>query len=263
MRTSLRIGGGAGFAGDRLDAPLQLAERGALDYLVLECLAERTIALAQLRRRRDPAGGYDTRLAARIETLLPILKSRGIKLISNCGAANPLAAADAIVAIARRLRIPVKVAAVTGDDVLAALDLHEPTMEGGNPIIDVRSDHFRQRLSWRRGPAACAGQRRGHYGHGTRGRSFAVRGAVDARVRLGAGRRRPPRPRHRGGPPPGVRGAAVRGLLRRSRSQGNPRHGASRFSIRGRRRRRQRHSRQSCRHRRAYHARNGDRATAV
>ena len=134
MRTSLRIGGGAGFAGDRLDAPLHLAERGALDYLVLECLAERTIALAQLRRRRDPAGGYDARLTARIETLLPILKSRGIRLISNCGAANPLAAADAIVAIARRLRIPVKVAAVTGDDVLAALDLDEPTMEGGHPL---------------------------------------------------------------------------------------------------------------------------------
>ena len=54
MRTTLRLGGGAGFAGDRLDAPLDLAERGELDYLVLECLAERTIALAQLRRRRDP-----------------------------------------------------------------------------------------------------------------------------------------------------------------------------------------------------------------
>src|SRR4030095_1438056 len=123
MRTSLRIGGGAGFAGDRLDAPLHLAERGGLDYLVLECLAERTIALAQLRRRRDPAGGYDTRLAARFETLLPVLKSQGIELISNWGAANPLAAAEAIVAIARRLRIPMKVAAVTGDDVLEAVDL--------------------------------------------------------------------------------------------------------------------------------------------
>src|SRR6185436_9852760 len=98
MRESLRLGGGAGFAGDRLDAPVDLAERGALDYLVLECLAERTIALAQLRRRRDPASGYDTRLVERVESLLPILKRRGIKLVSNFGAANPLAAADAIVA---------------------------------------------------------------------------------------------------------------------------------------------------------------------
>jgi hypothetical protein len=134
MRTSLRLGGGAGFAGDRLDAPVALARNGALDYLVLECLAERTIALAQLRRRRDPASGYDARLAERVESLLPILKDKGVRLVSNFGAANPLAAADAIVAIARRLNVPVKVAAVTGDDVLDALDLDIPTMESGEPL---------------------------------------------------------------------------------------------------------------------------------
>jgi len=134
MRTSLRLGGGAGFAGDRLDAALDLAERGELDYLILECLAERTIALAQLRRRRDPVSGYDARLAERFESLLPIMKRRGLRLVSNLGAANPLAAADAILAIARRLRIPVKVAAVIGDDVLDALDLDALTMEGGVPL---------------------------------------------------------------------------------------------------------------------------------
>jgi hypothetical protein len=134
MRTSLRLGGGAGFAGDRLDAPLDLAERGALDYLVLECLAERTIALAQLRRRQDPGSGYDARLSARVESLLPILRRRSVRLVSNFGAAHPLAAADTIVAIARRLRIPVKVAAVTGDDVLDALDLDAPALESARPL---------------------------------------------------------------------------------------------------------------------------------
>lgn len=134
MRTSLRLGGGAGFAGDRLDAAQDLAEHGGLDYLALECLAERTIALAQLRRRDDPTRGYDTRLTERVLSLLPIIKRKGIRLVSNFGAANPLAAADAIVDIARRLEIPVKVAAVTGDDVLAALDLDAPTMETGAPI---------------------------------------------------------------------------------------------------------------------------------
>ncbi len=134
MKHSVRLGGGAGFAGDRLDAPVHLAEHGGLDYLVLECLAERTIALAQLRRRRDPSAGYDARLAQRIESLLPVLARRRVRLVGNFGAANPLAAADAIVAIAARLRIPVKVAAVTGDDVLAALDLDAPTMETGVPL---------------------------------------------------------------------------------------------------------------------------------
>src|SRR5438093_6199562 len=130
MRETLRLGGGAGFAGDRLDAPMDLAERGSLDYLVLECLAERTIALAQLRRRRDPTTGYDARLVERIESLLPILARRRVRLLGNFGAANPVAAADAIVAIAKRLGIPVKVATVTGDDVLDVLDLDAPTMEG-------------------------------------------------------------------------------------------------------------------------------------
>ena len=134
MRDTLRLGCGAGFAGDRLDAPIDLAERGDLDYLVLECLAERTIALAQLRRRRDPTAGYDARLAERIESLLPILARRSVRLLGNFGAANPLAAADAIVAIAKRLEQPVRVAAVTGDDVLDLLDLDAPTMEAGVPL---------------------------------------------------------------------------------------------------------------------------------
>jgi hypothetical protein len=130
----LRIGCGAGFAGDRLDAALALAEDGALDCLVLECLAERTIALAQLRRRKDPHSGFDLRLERRVEQLLPVLKRRGVRLVSNMGAANPVAAADAIVRIARRLGIAVKVAVVTGDDVLDALDLEQPVMEGGAPL---------------------------------------------------------------------------------------------------------------------------------
>ena len=81
-----------------------LAENGDLDYLVLECLAERTIALAQLRKRRDPTGGYDPLLKRRVEMLLPSIKRHGIRLISNFGAANPLAATDAILAIARAHR---------------------------------------------------------------------------------------------------------------------------------------------------------------
>ena len=57
MRTSLRIGAGAGYSGDRIEPAVELAERGALDYLVFECLAERTIALAQQARRRAPGAG--------------------------------------------------------------------------------------------------------------------------------------------------------------------------------------------------------------
>jgi hypothetical protein len=117
MRT-VRIGGGAGYAGDRIEPAVELAERGALDYLVFECLAERTIALAQQERRRDPALGYDPMLSARMRAVLPACRARGVRVITNSGAANPLAAAALVREVARELGLRLTVAAVTGDDVL-------------------------------------------------------------------------------------------------------------------------------------------------
>jgi hypothetical protein len=130
----IRIGSGAGFSGDRLEPAVILAEQGDLDYLALECLAERTIALAQLRRRADPTQGYDPLLKRRVEMLLPVLKRRGVHLISNFGAANPLAGADVILGVARQLGLPVKVAVVTGDDVLEKIERDQKTLESGRPL---------------------------------------------------------------------------------------------------------------------------------
>jgi len=89
MKNKIRIGCGAGFSGDRIEPAIVLAEKGKLDYLVLECLAERTIALANKRKMADPAKGYDPLLERRIETLLPHLVKNNIRLITNMGAANP------------------------------------------------------------------------------------------------------------------------------------------------------------------------------
>ena len=129
-----RIGAGAGYAGDRIDPALDLAERGQLDALVFECLAERTIALAQLRRRADPAAGFDPLLQARMRAVLPACIAQGTTIITNMGAANPLAAGHAVLAVAKELKLPrLRVAVVLGDDVLgwvqqpAQLDL---------PLID-------------------------------------------------------------------------------------------------------------------------------
>ena len=90
MKTILRIGAGAGYAGDRIPPALELAEKGQLDYLVFECLAERTIALAQLKRSKDPAAGFDAMLQARMRAVLPACLTQGTRIISNMGAANPL-----------------------------------------------------------------------------------------------------------------------------------------------------------------------------
>jgi hypothetical protein len=134
MREMLRIGAGAGFSGDRLEPAAVLAERGGIRYLVLECLGERTVALAQLRKRGDPTRGYDPLLERRIELLLPLLKRNGVRLVTNMGAANPLAAADAIIAIAKAQRTPIRVAVVTGDDVFSKTGPDERALESGAPI---------------------------------------------------------------------------------------------------------------------------------
>src|SRR3954471_3306769 len=97
----IRIGSGAGFSGDRLEPAVVLAEKGQLDYLVLECLAERTIALAQKRKLSNPNLGYDPLLEKRMELLLPIISKNKVRLITNMGAANPVGAAEMVVKMAK------------------------------------------------------------------------------------------------------------------------------------------------------------------
>lgn len=137
MPDTLRIGCGAGFQGDRLEPALILAEHGKLDYLMLECLAERTIALAQLRRLNDPAAGYDSLLERRMTGLLPLIKKNGVRIVTNMGAANPIAGAQAIVSLARKLGLKVRVAALTGDDVLDLLDPGQKVLETGEPLSSI------------------------------------------------------------------------------------------------------------------------------
>lgn len=132
----LRLGAGAGFQGDRFEPAIVLAEQGELDYLVFECLAERTIALAQRSKLENPALGYDSYLLRRMEPLLGILKRRRFRVITNMGAANPLAAGRALVELARRADISIKVAVLSGDDVHAQLQPDIRIMETGRPLAE-------------------------------------------------------------------------------------------------------------------------------
>ncbi len=137
MKEKIRIGCGAGFSGDRIEPAIILAEKGKLDYLVLECLAERTIALAQKRKMLDATKGYDPLLEKRITTLLPHLIKNNTRLITNMGAANPIAAAKKIIEIAQKQKVKIKVAAVTGDDVLAIIQQNASSitdLENGKPL---------------------------------------------------------------------------------------------------------------------------------
>ncbi len=132
--TGFRIGCGAGFAADRVRPAVDLVERGNLDVLALECLGERTVALAQLGRLADPESGYDPMLAKRARALLGPLRRAGTRLVTNAGAANPLSAARMVAELGRELDEPVTVAGVVGDDVLDRLDLDAPAWEDGVPL---------------------------------------------------------------------------------------------------------------------------------
>src|SRR5580658_7078245 len=130
MRT-IRIGSGAGYSGDRIEPAVELAEKGDIQYLVFECLGERTVALAQQARLKDPDGGYDPLLEERMRMVLPVCAAKGIKVVTNMGAANPVAAAHKTAEIAKSLGLPsLKIAAVVGDDVL------EACKDGDLPIME-------------------------------------------------------------------------------------------------------------------------------
>jgi hypothetical protein len=133
MRT-IRIGSGAGYSGDRIEPALELAEKGDIQYLVFECLGERTVALAQQARMKNAQTGYDPLLEERMRGVLPVCASRGIRIVTNMGAANPAAAARKAAEIAGSLGLSaLKIAAVIGDDVL------EPCRERDLPIMEFDS----------------------------------------------------------------------------------------------------------------------------
>src|SRR5262245_51968201 len=128
---TIRIGSGAGYSGDRIEPAIELAEKGDIQYLVFECLGERTVALAQQARMKNPDSGYDPLLEERMRAVLPLCAAKGIKIVTNMGAANPEAAARKTADIAKSLGLSaLKIAAVIGDDVLdACKDGDLPIME--------------------------------------------------------------------------------------------------------------------------------------
>jgi Acyclic terpene utilisation family protein AtuA len=121
VRRTIRIGSGAGYSGDRIEPAVELAEKGDIQYLVFECLGERTVALAQQARMKNPDSGFDPLLEERMRAVLPVCAAKGIKIVTNMGAAHPVAAARKTAEIAKSLGLSsLKIAAVVGDDVLEA-----------------------------------------------------------------------------------------------------------------------------------------------
>jgi len=141
-KTSVRIGAGAGWWGDRISPAVLSAEQGDLDYLCFETMAEATVSAAQVRKRRDPDfPGYDTYLDERMRAVLPACMRRGTRIISNQGWINPVGAAERIAALLREMgHFGVKVAAVSGSLITdRVLDLADTILENGQPVRTLAS----------------------------------------------------------------------------------------------------------------------------
>jgi hypothetical protein len=123
MKQKIRIGSGSGFWGDALDPALELLEKGELDYLCFDFLAELTMALLQRQKLKNPQLGYVPDAIQYMKEMMPMARQRGTRLISNGGGVNPRAGAQRIVEDARELGLKgTKVALVEGDDLLNKID---------------------------------------------------------------------------------------------------------------------------------------------
>jgi len=140
MKKVIRIGAGAAWWGDRVE-PAQLnAEKGQLDYLCFETMAEATVSAAQVRARRDPSfEGYDTYLDDRMRAVLPACMAQGTKIISNQGWINPDAAAQRIVHWLQHFGYKgVKVASVNGSLITdKVLSMTDKILENGLPTSSL------------------------------------------------------------------------------------------------------------------------------
>ena len=152
MAPLFRVGNCSGFSGDRVDAagPVvdSLIALGGPSAIFFETLGERTVALAQLEKRRDPTRGYEPMLARLLEPILLRCVQHGITIIGNFGAANPAGAARLIAQLAHKLGLPdLKIGVVHGDDVRNQLDTtSHPVYEadtgldmGGGDIVSANA----------------------------------------------------------------------------------------------------------------------------
>jgi hypothetical protein len=124
MTKVVRVAAGQGFWGDDLDAPRRQVEGGPIDYLMLDYLAEVTMSILQKQKERDPALGYARDFVGAMESVLPAVLQRGVKVIANAGGVNPPACAAAVKGLADKKGASgrVRLGVVTGDDLLGRLD---------------------------------------------------------------------------------------------------------------------------------------------
>ena len=118
---SVRIGAGLGFYGDAWEPIAASIERGGVQFIASDHLAELTLAILQKDRQRDPALGYARDLLPMLLRLWPLMQRHGVRFVCNAGGLHPRGAAQALQAAFAAKGLSARIAVVTGDEVLAPL----------------------------------------------------------------------------------------------------------------------------------------------
>ncbi|MBP6118238.1 MAG: DUF1446 domain-containing protein [Giesbergeria sp.] len=134
---TVRIGGASGFWGDSSVGAPQLVASGQIDYLVFDYLAELTMSILAGARLKKPELGYATDfVTVAMRAVLRDVIDKGIRVVSNAGGVNPQGCADALAAVAAELGVPLRIAVVTGDDVLPLIP---GLREADPPVRELQS----------------------------------------------------------------------------------------------------------------------------
>ncbi len=138
MKDLVRVAAGQGFWGDDLDAPRRQVEGGPVDYLMLDYLAEVTMSILQKQKERDPSLGYARDFVGAMESVLPAVVERGVKIIANAGGVNPPACAIAVKAVAEKngAKGALRIGVVSGDDLLGRID---QLIAAGHPLANMET----------------------------------------------------------------------------------------------------------------------------
>lgn len=144
MKDKIRIASGQGFWGDLVDAPYKQATGGPVDYIMMDYLAEVTMSILQKQKLKDPNLGYARDIPVLMQRLLPVIKEKNIKVITNGGGVNPLACREAIYEVARKLGIKdLRIGVVFGDNILdrieelTSLNVKLDNMETGESVMTI------------------------------------------------------------------------------------------------------------------------------
>lgn len=145
MKQKIRIASGQGFWGDLVDAPIKQATGGPVDYIMMDYLAEVTMSILQKQKLKDPNLGYARDIPVLMERLLPIIREKKIRIITNGGGVNPIACRNAIFAVAKKQGLnELKIGVVMGDNILDRIDdliskgIELNNMDTNEDVKDIR-----------------------------------------------------------------------------------------------------------------------------